>query len=411
MSSKRTILFKVWKFPVLSETFIVAQIITAIKCGFKVNILVEDIMDLKIHEDLIKKYRLSEKIIVEDYRIPLKKWQRYFKAFFIAIQNFRHFFKLIKFVNLHERFELRHIYKFHFFSKLRHFDIVHVQYGTNGRPLDLLKKINFFPPKLIVSFHGHDLFFPINGIIKNNGYYDNLFEQADLLIANTNYLKELLIHLGASNQKIRTIPVAVDTNFFKKINILRSTEEEVNLITVGRLEVFKGQHLGISCINSLKKKGYNLKYTLIGTGSREAILKQTVGKKKLTKEVVFMGKMSQKEIRNALQGKDIFLMTSITDPDYGVETQGLVTAEAQACGLPVIAFDSGGVKYTVLDGKSGYVVPEGDVDAMVEKIETLLKDSELRSNMSQEAVRFIEENFSQNHLNKVWKKTYESLIA
>ena len=68
--------------------------------------------------------------------------------------------------------------------------------------------------KMIVSFHGHDLYFPINGIIHNNGYYENLFEYSDILIANTPYFKNLLMELRSTMEKIKTIPVAVDTNSF-----------------------------------------------------------------------------------------------------------------------------------------------------------------------------------------------------
>lgn len=367
-------------------------------------------MDFSVHQELIEKYQLKDKIILEDYKVPQQKFFRFLKAFILFIRNINHVEKLFSFVVSHRKLEIKNIYIFHFFSRLRrNFDIIHVQYGTNGKPLDLLKKINFFPPKLIVSFHGHDLFFPINGVIENNGYYDNLFAEADLLVANTQYLKDLLIELGAPETKLEIIPVAVDTDFFKKKYSSNRVQEKIKLITVGRLEFFKGQHLGISCIKILKERGYNIQYTLIGTGSRIQLLKQQVEDYDLNNEVILKGKMSQREIRDALQGKDIFLMTSITDPDYGVETQGLVTAEAQACGIPIVAFDSGGVKYTIENGTTGFVVPEGNIDAMVDKIETLLKDPELRMKMGEKALKFVEKKFSQNHLNTVWRKTYRSL--
>ena len=408
-SEKKTILIKVWKFPILSETFILSQIITAIECGFEVRILIEDLMDLSTHGDLIEKYGIKHKLIFENYRIPQNRFLRYIKAVWLIFRNIPHIFKLVKFVNAHKKIELRHIYKFHFYSKLRDFDIVHVQYGTNGRPLDLLKKINFFPPKLVVSFHGHDLFFPINGMIENDGYYEVLFNQADLLVANTEYLKDLLIKLGAPKNKIKVIPVSVNTGFFRKLRTDKLLKDSFNLITVGRLEVFKGQKLGLECVRILKKKGYNVHYNIVGAGSQDKVLKNFVKENELYDEVTFTGKLSQKEIRDILQDKDLFLMTSITDTEYGVETQGLVTAEAQACGLPVIGFDSGGVKYTILDGISGYVVTEGDVDAMVDKIETLLKDSELREKMGREAISFIEKKFSQKKIDHIWQNTYDKI--
>lgn len=409
-AEKKNILFKVWKFPILSETFILSQIITAIECGFEVKILIEDLLDLNTHGDLIEKYDIKHKIIFEDYKVPENRILRYIKAVWLIFRNFPHIFKLVKFVNAHKKIELKHIYKFHFYSKFRKFDIVHVQYGTNGRPLDLLKKINFFSSKLVVSFHGHDLFFPINGIIENNGYYDLLFDQSDLLVANTDYLKDLLQNLGAPKNKIIVLPVSVNTNFFKKIKTSRPTQKSFNLITVGRLEVFKGQKFGLECVRILKERGFNVHYTLVGTGSQDEKLKDLVKEYGLCNDVTFTGKRSQTAIREILQEQDLFLMTSVKDLNYGVETQGLVTAEAQACGVPVVAFDSGGVKYTVLDGISGYVVLEGNIDAMVTRIESLINDLELRKKMGKEAQKFIKKNYSEEVISKQWINLYHALL-
>jgi len=409
---KKNILFKLWQFPRLSETFILAQIITAIKCGYKVNILVEDLLEINetTHGKLIEKYNLIDKVIIEDYGIPNKKFYRILKAFLLIIINISNLKYLKAFIEQHRKFELRHIFIFHFFGKLKNFDIVHVQYGTNGKPLDILKKIGFFPPKLIVSFHGHDVYFPINGIIENNGFYDDLFKYADKLIANTAYLKNLLIELGSPAGKIETIPVAVNTNFFKPGKLEINTSETIKIITVGRLEIFKGQHLGIECISKLVKNGYNVYYTIVGTGSQEEVLKNLIKEYSLNNYISTTGRKSQEDIKELLQNHDIFLMTSITDPDYGVESQGLVTAEAQACGLPVIGFDSGGVKYTINDGETGFIVPEFDVDAMTKRIEELIDNVKFRQKMGKEAVIYVENHFSQNQINDIWSDTYNALI-
>jgi len=409
---KKSILFKLWQFPRLSETFILAQIITAIKCGYKVNILVEELLEINetTHGKLIEKYNLTDKVIIEDYGIPNKKFYRILKALLLILINISNLKYLKAFIEQHRKFELRHIYIFHFFGKLKNFDIVHVQYGTNGKPLDILKKIGFFPSKLIVSFHGHDVYFPINGIIENNGFYDDLFKYADKLIANTAYLENLLIELGAPAGKIETIPVAVNTNFFKPGKLEINISETIKIITVGRLEIFKGQHLGVECISKLVKNGYNVYYTIVGTGSQEEVLKNFIQDYSLNNYITMTGRKSQEEIKGLLQNHDIFLMTSITDPNYGVESQGLVTAEAQACGLPVIGFDSGGVKYTINDGETGFIVPEFDVDAMTKRIEELIDNAKLRQGMGKEAVIYVENNFSQNKINDIWSDTYNSLL-
>ena len=410
-SNNKTILFKLWQFPRLSETFIISQILIAIECGYRVKILVKELLEINeiTHEKLIKQYHLNDKIIFEDYKIPTSKLLRILKALFLILFNLSDLPKLLAFIKEHKKFETKQIYEFHFFKNLEVFDIIHIQYGTNGSPIDKLKKICLLSSKIIVSFHGHDLYFPINGVIKNNGYYDNLFKYSDILVANTEYLKDLLLELRAPVEKIKTIPVAVDTNYFYPLWENKKRSEIINIITVGRLEIFKGQRYGIRCIAELLIKGYKVHYTIVGAGSQEEKLKHYIKEYKIAEHVTMTGRKSQKAIREMLLEQDIFLMTSVTDPNYGVESQGLVTAEAQACGLPVVAFDSGGIKYTIIDEKTGFLVSEYDIEAMIDKIEILIKNCELRNTIGKEAVKYIEQNFSKNKIKATWCKTYASL--
>lgn len=412
-SDQKSILFKIWKYPQLTETFITAQIITAIKCGYKVNLLVEELCDIEDSKQswLFEKYNLKEKIILENYKVPSGKLLRYFKAFVLLILNILNFSELLKFFRYQKKFESRHIYQFNFYKTLKEFDIIHVQYGTNSRPLDIFKNIGLISSKLIVSFHGHDLHFPINGRISNVDYYDLLFKNASLLVVNTEYLKKLLINLKAPVNKIVTIPVSVNTKFFKPLEKSDFDKSQVlNLISIGRLERLKGHHYGIECVKRLKEKGISVHYTLVGEGNQKLNLKKKIIKYNLVEEVILAGRKSQNEIRDLLWRSDLFLMTSITDPDYGAESQGLVVAEAQACGLPVIGFDSGGVKYTFSDGKTGFIIPEGNVNAMVEKIEKLVANPYLMRRLGENTQEFISENFSEIHINEVWKETYYNLI-
>ena len=412
MPKRDKILFKMWKFPRLSETFILAQMITAIKCNYQVRILIDDFPDFEesTYKDLIKKYQIQNKILTEDYKIPKNRFLRFLKGILIIFLNLFYIKWLYNYLKNFKTPGLIHIYQFHFFKKFRSYQIVHVQYGTNSAPLDILKKINFFPPKLVVSFHGHDLYFPINGVIPNNGYYNNLFEYADLLVANTPYLKTLIVKLGGSSEKIKTIPVSVNTNFFKPGKESQEEEGVIKLITVGRLEIVKGQIYGLRVIEYLKQKGYSVKYTLVGDGSQFNNLRDCIKYLKLEKNVVMTGKKSQKEIKEILHQHDIFLMTSVKDPSFGEESQGLVTAEAQACGLPVIGFDSGGVKHSIKEGVSGYIVPEKDYKTMAVLVEELFNNPEKRKKLSLGAVNYIEMTLSQNHLNEVWCQTYKELI-
>lgn len=408
---RKTILFKIWKFPHLSETFILAQIIIAIKCGYNVKILVEDLLDLEEskQQDLIEKHNILDKIIIENYQIPKNKLGRLIKACFLIISNLSYFLKLIKYYQNEKDLNISSIFKFQFYKQFRDYEIIHVQYGTNVKPVDVFKKIGLLSSKLVVTFHGHDAFFPINGIIPNNGYYDNLFKYGDLIIANTAYLARIIEELGCPKDKLKTIPVGVDSIFFQPLKIQKKPSGTIKIISVGRLDKVKGHIYAIEAVESLLAKGYKILLRIVGEGAERNNLEEFIVKNRLEQIVFLAGKKNQKEIRSYLQDNDIYILAAVPLENGRRETQGLATLEAQACGLPAIVFDSGGVKYTVKDGVTGFIVPEFDVNAMALRIEELIKNIVLRRKMGRESVIYVKNNFSQKEINNIWCQTYFEL--
>lgn len=403
----KSILFKVSKFPLLSETFVVNQIITAIKLGYDVRILTEEKMDISncANPALYRKYGLDEKVILEDYQIPSSRADRIKKAIDLVLNNSESVKYLWRYYKVSKKKGISPILQFFFYKSLRKFEVIHIQFGTNKSPIDGLKKIGFLNSKIVVSYHGHDLHFPINNLIPNNGYYRHLFEVADFLICNTIFLQRKLAELGAPTEKIRIIPVAVDTNYFKP-GESKGISSSIKIITVGRVDELKGQEYGVAVVNKMFKKGFQLEYFIAGSGPNEYKLKEMVERLQLVKAIHFSGEVKQEEVLRLLQESDIFLMTSIRNSFGMEESQGLVTAEAQACGLPVVAFNSGGIKYTIKNGETGFLCEERDIECLASKIEELILDEELRKKMSDNAVQFIEENYSENSVLEKWRKIY-----
>lgn len=407
---RKSIVFRIWKFPGFCETFLLNQIITADQCGLYTRLMVEDIENLKSnpHKRLIDQIGIDEKVIIENYGIPKTKIAAYLKAAMLILIHLNSIGQLYGFLKSQKFFQTIDIFKFFFLIKLNKFDIIHVQYGTNVKPLEMLKKHGSLKSKIIVSFHGHDLHFPINGRIFEKDYYNEIFQEADLLVPTTGYLYSLLIKLGAPKEKIKTVPVGVDTNIFypdKK----KKRSKVIKLITVGRMDELKGQKYGIEVVKNLKKLNYDFEYTLVGTGSHMKVLQEMVTAYGLDEQVKFLGEKSQSEVRDLLQLNDIFLMTSVKGAGNSREGQGLVTAEAQACGLPVVAFDSGGVKYTIENNKTGFLVPEKNTLKMTFELEKLLQNHFLREKMGRKAVEFIANKFSQKKVSEQWCEIYRTI--
>ncbi|MDT0643047.1 glycosyltransferase [Zunongwangia sp. F363] len=402
----KSILFKIQQFPHLSETFVLNHIIMAIKLGYEVKILVKDVLDFEksMHVDKLKRYHIAEKIIHENYHIPNNKFFRLIKAVKISF-SISNWSKIISFFKLKSKFSLTWLYEIAFYNQFRKTDIIHVQYGTNVHPVDILKKAGLLKSKLIVSFHGHDAFFPINGFIENNGYYQHLFTGDNLVVANTPYLAEKIKGLGCSKENLTTIPVPVDIEYFHPDKNLVNGKE-IKIITVGRLDPVKGHYVAIEFINRIRKKGLSITFTIVGEGSEYEKLKRKIAELTLEKTINLVGRKSQGEVRDLLNQSDIYLFTGIPVAEGRRETQGLATLEAQACGLPVLAFDSGGVKYTMKNGITGFLCAENDLNCLSEKLQ-LLCNKNLRKKMGGEARKFVQEVYSQNEVKKKWKAIYK----
>lgn len=406
----KKIVFKLREFPHLSETFILAQIITAINCGYDVSLLVVELLDFEAskQKSLIEKYQIDKKIIIEDYKIPKNKFIRLVKWLILLVFNFKDINNIIPFYRENTTFSLTWLYQWVFYKQFNEVSIFHVQYGTNASVLAKLKKIGY-KPSLIVTFHGHDAFFPINGFIPNNGYYDDLFKCADLISVNTPYLAEKVLDLGCPEKILVIIPVGVETAFFYPVPKSENKDDILKLITVGRLDPVKGHSYCIEAVRLLIEKGVNITLTIIGEGSERNNLESLIKKYQLENCIFMRSRKSPEEIRELLWEHDLYILTAVALADGRRETQGLATLEAQACGLPVVVFDSGGIKYTIDDGKTGYICNEYDINDLVSKIELFYNDKELLRKMSQNTADFIEKNYGQNLIDEKWSNAYSDL--
>lgn len=411
MDSKKRIIFKVSTFPRISETFVIHQAITAIELGYEIFILVQNKINFEnnLHKELLNKYQLEDKIILEKIIIPNNKIFRLLKVVFLLLKYFYRIFDIYNFYKYQpsNSKSISWIFYWVFYNNLDNYDtIFHVQFGNNKYPLDILKSKCNFKSKLIVSFHGHDAFFPMYGYIPNQNYYGLLFQGVDFIIANTNYLADKIIELGCPENKIKIIPVAVNTNYFKPSDKVKIGTSDLRLINVGRLDPIKGQKYLIEIVKKLDEQGVNVQLSIIGEGDERENLETLILNYGLVNKVILLGAKSQEEIRDHLQNSDLYLFTAVPVKGGRRETQGLATLEAQACGVPVIAYDSGGIKYTINNGLTGFVFEEYEIDKIVQKIIYLNENKELMKNMSRQCISFIEENYSENELIKTWKKVY-----
>jgi glycosyltransferase involved in cell wall biosynthesis len=100
----------------------------------------------------------------------------------------------------------------------------------------------------------------------------------------------------------------------------------------------------------------------------------------------FLGVVAHTDMGAIYNAADLFMFPGLREPI------GMVYLEAQACGLPVVAFRNKGIPDVVRDGETGFLVPTLDRELFVERLRSLTTDTELRKSLGHAAVSFIREN-------------------
>ena len=388
---KNLIVFKTNAFPTFSETFIVSNITAAIDAGFKVKIIV-DTINPKANTSqpaILEQYGLLD--MVSKFWQPKAKIKRIMKSFQYLLNPLL-FYYFLRYIILKKKVSLSYIFILKFYKDFRDTKTFHVHFATAINPLFELKEIGFLKSNIVVTFHGYDEHsLPKGELLKNTIH--NFNKYVSHITANTQYLKNKLVAKGFFEKDIKVIPIGIDTNFFKNDENINLEKEPFKIITVGRFVEIKGQAYGIESVKLLKDKGYNIVYTLIGYGEELKKLQELVAKFNLVETITFFGSGNQDEIKTLLKEHHLFLMTSTSDRAERCEAFGVVSLEAQAMGLSVIGFKSGGFPETLIEGKTGITVKDKDIEAMANEIEKLMLNNDRLQEMGTEAKKHIRANF------------------
>ncbi len=233
--------------------------------------------------------------------------------------------------------------------------------------------------------------------------FKRLLAKTDRIGVVSEYNQRLLLEKfpATDPQKIRIVPGALRHDFanppLRKRDHLYS---RVRVLTVGRIHPRKGQHYVMEALARLPENlRSQVEYHIVGPivkGGRDYAesLKQTAAESGIPVE--FVGEVDDDELPQIYADADIFAMTSIQS-GISIEGFGLVYLEAAACGLPVIAHDTGGVAEAVRHGQSGFVIKPGDEAALTNAFAQLIESPQLREEMTQAGkARVAELSWQQN---------------
>lgn len=407
------IAFIVGQFPVLSETFILNQITGLLERGHEVDIYADCPGNFsKTHQD-INKYKLLEHTYYAS-RMPTNRFFRVLKSLGLVFTNFhRDPVIILRSLNVFKYQEqygsLTLLYAVvPFLSKRPSYDIIHCHFGPNGLKGKFLREIGAIQGKLITTFYGYD----VNAFPAQYGedIYKPLFDQGDLFATITTFMMAKLASLGCPKDKTVKLPIGVDLSKYTFQERKIYSSQSIEIITVARLVEKKGIEYSIKAVAKVSESHPNIVYRIVGDGPLRESLEKLIVELGVSDKVKLLGWMTQDEVRQLYASAQIFILSSVTASNGDQEGQGLVLQESQAIGLPVLSTLHNGIPDGVLDGKTGFLVPERDVDALAEKLDYLVEHPEVWAEMGQNGRAYVEEHYDINKLNDQLVEIYQQLL-
>jgi len=404
-------------FPCLSQTFILNQITGLLDRGHHLHIYAKKGEESPIRHTDVKQYDLiSNTVYFKDnqIKVPGNILLRYIKGLRVFwglfINNPKVALRAISIKKFGiSALSLAVLYRAASFAKISFpdFSIIHAHFGPNGNLAVLLRELGIIRGKIVTTFYGYD----VTRAPKRYGrdMYKKLFSDGDLFLVLSSAMKKQLIELGCDPAKIKIHHLGIDTKKFAFHTPRFNGQRDMKLITVGRLVEKKGIEYAIRAVAEILALYPHVRYTIIGDGPLKNKLESIIRENGISEAVDLLGPKDQNDIRKYLSESDVFLAPSVTAEDGDTEGTPTVLMEAQALGLPVVSTIHSGIPEVVEDGITGYLAPERDVEALADRIEKLIYNSNLRRKMGKKGRRKIEKEFDINVLNARLEKVFKDL--
>jgi len=271
---------------------------------------------------------------------------------------------------------------------------------------------------LVFTFHTqyweytHYVPFPqeaIQDFLKNavHRWLKDFMQKCQHIILPSESMKEILVRDYGLEDRYTVIPTGTDLEPYqcakwKALRKEKGWQDETVLISVGRLAPEKNWDTLFRAFAKVYPGHPNLRLVLIGDGPARQTLEALAAELGIAEHVTFMGALPFEEVPCYLKAADAFAFASVT------ETQGLVTIEAMAAGLPIVAVDGSGTRDIVEHGKQGFLVAN-DVDALAKGIKKLLSDPDRMKRFSNNALKKAN-TFDVHQLGKQLISVYEQAI-
>lgn len=215
--------------------------------------------------------------------------------------------------------------------------------------------------------------------------------QGRMFLCVSEFIRRAAIASGFPAERLRVHYIGIDCT---KLALRDHAGEDGLVVHVARLVEKKGTAYLLRAFAGLRTRHPAARLVVIGDGPLRPSLEALSRDLGIADAVEFKGVMRNEQVLHWIARAAVMVVPSVTAADGDAEGLPIVNLEACAQGVPLVAFDSGGIAEAVEHGYSGFLSEERDIDGLQSHIDALLSDSSLRMRVGGQARRLVEQRFN-----------------
>lgn len=289
-------------------------------------------------------------------------------------------------------------------------DIIHGHLSYESwRVARIAKKKNI---PLVTTFYGVD----VNKLPQRNYWkkrYPVLFDIGSLFLVEGNFMAKKLVENGCDSQKIKVIHMGVDIERIRnKLDFCKSDSTVFKVLFTGLGREKKGALDAVEAFCGLVNEYKNAELHLVGDGEYKKTVEKKLYENGCKSKAFFYGYVNVNRYLQLLVESDVVLTPSCTAKDGDTEGGApVVCIEAQAAGKAVVGTNHCDIPEIVIDGKTGLLCEEHDIDSLADNLINLAKNPQLRKKMGEQGMEHVKNNHDINKQAVEIASAYKSVLS
>jgi colanic acid/amylovoran biosynthesis glycosyltransferase len=284
-------------------------------------------------------------------------------------------------------------------------DVVFAEYGMVGALVTKACQMANVP--LVIHYHGADVHHR-ETITLYRELYQRSFNYASGMIAVSGDMVKALVEMGAPANKITNASCGVDPDAFPQLDISRTGR---TFLAIGRFVEKKSPTSVVQAFKLVVDKFPDATLAMVGQGPLFEETKKIITDLQLEKSVSLLGVLNSAQIKELFAKTRCFVQHSVTAANGDMEGTPVTILEAGSSGLAIVSTQHAGIKEAVIDGETGYLVPEHDIQGMAGYMIKIAADVDLAVQLGTKEATYIRENYDIKSRIKTITKLLEQAIA